>query len=171
MKIEITVNGKTIKAYVKDKDIKGLIKDDEEVPDVLWRAKEGEKYFYIYSNGIVGTEKKSHNQMDNDIWELGNYYRTVEEANKEIEKRKAIMRIRRYAAEKWGEFVPNWSDHNQVKFHIYYDHKKQNFNKNSNHYIQNKSFIYFEDIEHIEEVIKNFESDLKLIFNLTSSLK
>lgn len=163
MKIEITVNGKTIEAEFNDEDLKELTK--EEVPDVLWRVKKGEIYYTI-KNGEIDDYEEENDIYDDSCWLIGDYYRTQEEAGKEIEKRKAIMRIRRCSAEKWGEFVPDWSDHDQVKFFIYYDHEKQSFYGDYNHYIQNLSFIYFEKQEHIDEVIKNFEKDLKLIFDI-----
>ena len=166
MKIEITVNGKTIEAEVNEEDLKELTKEEKEVPDVLWRAKKCGKYFYIYANGLIGTSEEDGHKQDNGFWELGNYYRTVEEAEKEIEKRKAIMRIRRYSAEKWGEFVPDWSDHNQVKFYICYNHDQKSFYGDYNCLIQKLSFIHFEKIGHRDEIIKKFDSDLKLIFNI-----
>ena len=49
-----------------------------------WRAEQNKGYFYIYSNGLVDEIMESYKTMDNQRYELGNYFRTEEEAQKII---------------------------------------------------------------------------------------
>ena len=49
-----------------------------------WRAEQNKGYFYIYSNGLVDETMESYKTMDNQRYELGNYFRTEEEAQKII---------------------------------------------------------------------------------------
>ena len=52
-----------------------------------WRAEQKKGYFYIYSNGLVDETMESYKTMDNQRYELGNYFRTEEEAKKIIDSK------------------------------------------------------------------------------------
>ena len=52
-----------------------------------WRAEQKKGYFYIYSNGLVDETMESYKTMDNQRYELGNYFRTEEEAQKIIDSK------------------------------------------------------------------------------------
>ena len=52
-----------------------------------WRAEPGKGYFYIYSNGLVDETMERYINMDNQRYELGNYFRTEEEAQKVIDSK------------------------------------------------------------------------------------
>lgn len=52
-----------------------------------WRAEPGKGYFYIYSNGFVDETMERYNSMDNQRYELGNYFRTEKEAEKIIDSK------------------------------------------------------------------------------------
>lgn len=52
-----------------------------------WRAEQKKGYFYIHSNGLVDETMESYKTMDNQRYELGNYFRTEEEAQKIIDSK------------------------------------------------------------------------------------
>ena len=52
-----------------------------------WRAKPNQGYFYIYSNGLVDETMERYINMDNQRYELGNYFQTEEEAQKVIDSK------------------------------------------------------------------------------------
>ena len=52
-----------------------------------WRAEQKKGYFYIHSNGLVDETMESYKTMDNQRYELGNYFRTEEEAQKVIDSK------------------------------------------------------------------------------------
>ena len=45
------------------------------------------RYFYIYSTGLVDETMESYKTMDNQRYELGNYFRTEEEAKQIIDSK------------------------------------------------------------------------------------
>jgi len=52
-----------------------------------WRAEQKKGYFYIHSNGLVDETMESYKTMDNQRYELGNYFKTEEEAQKIIDSK------------------------------------------------------------------------------------
>lgn len=52
-----------------------------------WRAEQNKGYFYVYSNGFVDETMERYNSMDNQKYELGNYFQTEEEAQKVIDSK------------------------------------------------------------------------------------
>lgn len=61
---------------------KGLLWNVEEkkVEKIRWRAKEGERYFYVYNQGNVTVYKDDGYHVDENLYEYGNYFRTREQA-------------------------------------------------------------------------------------------
>jgi len=49
-----------------------------------WRAKRGEKHFSILSTGGVGSFSEYYDKFDNDRYDLGNYFKTKEQAQKVV---------------------------------------------------------------------------------------
>lgn len=60
----------------------------------LWRARLGELYFFINSNGKLYPEKELNNKIDNMRWKIGNYFSTENEAQKYADEFKRILQGR-----------------------------------------------------------------------------
>ena len=59
-----------------------------------WKPKQGEIYYFAYSNGEVASEEYADIPIDRVRVEIGNCFKTEEEAEKTIEKLKALRRLR-----------------------------------------------------------------------------
>jgi hypothetical protein len=57
-----------------------------------WRAKEGEIYWHVASNGDGEREGEIGYILDNERYELGNYFKTREEAEVMAEKVKELFK-------------------------------------------------------------------------------
>ena len=68
------------------KDIVDKINQKYGIPK-RWRAEQKKGYFYVYSNGFVDETMERYNSIDNQRYELGNYFRTEEEAKKVIDSK------------------------------------------------------------------------------------
>lgn len=81
-------------------------------PKTVWDLKDGDRYYVIYPRDIEGY---TFNGQDFDIEarENGNVFRTKEEAQFELERRKIETVMRKYSIP-FNEKKENWS--------IYYDH-------------------------------------------------
>ena len=52
-----------------------------------WRAERGEKHFSILSTGGVGSFSEYYDKFDNDRYDLGNYFKTKEQAQKVVDSK------------------------------------------------------------------------------------
>ena len=91
-----------IQGKEKDKDNIVLLVDKENFKKILeivnkinekygipkrWRAKPQKKYYFVYSNGFVDERMECYDDMDNQRYNLGNYFQTQEEAQKVIDSK------------------------------------------------------------------------------------
>jgi len=79
----------------------------------------GDRYFYIYPSG-VGDDHWAGLYLDRERKAIGNVYRTITEAERELQKRRVIVKMRGMTK----SFVPNWQDEHQFKYYPYYDHSE-----------------------------------------------
>lgn len=100
-----------------EKKIEELEKQESKV---RWRGKQCEKYWYISSCGTVSYTMEMNDDQDNRSYEMGNYFRTEEEAEKVAEKIKIYMQLKDLALRlNKGEKI-DWENNNHVKWYICY---------------------------------------------------
>lgn len=86
-----------------------------------WRAKKNELYWFISSDGIVGSSREENDPVDKIRYRIGNYFKTREEAKEAVEKMKIYMQLKDLALRlNEGEKI-DWTNSNQYKYHIYYE--------------------------------------------------
>ncbi len=91
---------------------------------VRWRAKEDENYYYFTSCGEIYADCDGYCDTDNRRYELGDYFKTEEEAENVVEKFKIYTQLRDLALRlNKGEKI-NWSDSTQHKWGIVLDNFK-----------------------------------------------
>lgn len=56
-----------------------------------WKPKDGEGYYYIFSDGIVHLSTWFNDKVDNSRFSIGNYFKTKEEAEVMAEKIKKLL--------------------------------------------------------------------------------
>lgn len=93
-------------------------------------------------------------------------YPTEAEANKARDKQLALYRIRSYAEEKRGEFVPDWNNREEEKLYIWYNYKNKRYLINSNYSIVYLQPFYLAKQEHCEKIIEKFKDDLDILFDI-----
>lgn len=92
-------------------------------------------------------------------------YPTEAEAIKVRDKQLALYRIKTYAEEKRGEFVPDWNNHEQCKYYIAYDYEEHKYIYESNYYTKKILGFYLEEAKHCNEIIEKFKDDLDILFD------
>lgn len=70
-----------------------------------WKPITSEKYFFTYSNGDVDSVIWTENKADKGRYGLRNVFRTKEEAEFEVERRKIMAELQNYADEHNGEIA------------------------------------------------------------------
>lgn len=73
--------------YVEDlKSIVNSVNERYGIP-IRWRAEKYKEYFYIGETGLVRVDKDNFSYGDNMLYNLGNYFKTKEEAQKVIDSK------------------------------------------------------------------------------------
>lgn len=133
----------------------------------------GEKYFfpkegddYYFAHDIYGNiidNKNTGGEIHCGLVSRG-VFRTEEQAKKEDEKRKALVRMWKWVQENGLYFEPNWSDNNIIKYFPKYSHKLKQWSSNlPDVEIQyNFLFPYFKSQSDCQKFIDNNLSDLNL---------
>lgn len=108
-----------------DTQIKELKEQNEIKEDYKrWRTQEGKSYWYIDSDCEAFKEFERNDDYDNARYEIGNYFRTKEEAKKVVEKIKIYTRLKGLALRLNNGEKINWSDSTQHKWGIVLDNFK-----------------------------------------------
>lgn len=127
--------------------------------------KKGEGYWYIYSDGICPT-RNDDIDIDEYYISTGNCYRTKEEAELARNKQLAIVRCWKWQQEN-APFEPDWSNVNQPKFYVRFDHGKNIFGCDFDYDYQFHSQFtlpYFESAQARNKFIEANKEDLLLLF-------
>lgn len=78
------------------------------------------KYFYVNECGGIMNSKWYDDVIDTDRYEIGNCFKTEEEADFALEKLKVEAELRRFAEEN-NEYEIDWKDDDQEKWFIFYN--------------------------------------------------
>lgn len=122
-----------------------------------------EKHFYINASGglVIATTSAI---LSAECW---NAFKTKEEAEKELAKRKAIVTIKRYISNTFGVFETDWDNKGKAKFSLSY-----NYIKNVFYFTYERRFQHYSPIwrlsceKHAQEIIDKFDTELRIIFNV-----
>lgn len=179
--IEIKIEG-TIDDIIKNKKelseeeiekLRKIIKeyDKKNKSEYKERLERGKKYFGITSGGGICINVDDYYEADDNYFEIGNYYFTKEEAEKELEKMKIRTKLKRLAErlnfEKTGKkeiTKEEWKDKKITKRKIAYDLSEDRL-INSVSWINKTDTIYCLDDDILEKAIEEIgEEELKELF-------
>lgn len=132
----------------------------------IFNIKEWDGYYFLKSNWyIICLDRYDWTELDKDIVANGNAFLTKEEAEKETRRRQAIQRIKKYCWENNIEYKENVSN-NDFPFYIIKNKKKWFepwFGNVNDSYTW---FLFFNDVDDCNRIIKDCEQDLKIIFEV-----
>ena len=83
--------------------------------------KTGDSYWTIQASGAVLTYRYLEDKFDLVLIEIGNIFRTEEEALREVERRKVLTQMRKLAKAAWGEVKCSWKPGTD-KWYVQYAH-------------------------------------------------
>lgn len=143
--------------------IKGL--EEQEKKCKRWRAQEDKDYWYIDSIYEIYKEFDRNDDYDNARYEIGNYFRLKEEAEKVVEKIKIYTQLKDLALRLNQGRKVDWNSSVQAKWHIYYDHNDSLITTIGNHSYQDLGQIYCLDKNFLEIAKQEIgEDNLKKLF-------
>lgn len=119
MENNITVNMKNLSEEERETLMK-LIQKSNGSKGKVWKPEDNEKYFYVSGRGVINICRWINDTTDNGCYEIGNCFKTKEEAEFALEKAKVEAELRRFAEEN-NEYEIDWEDDDQKKWFIYYN--------------------------------------------------
>lgn len=124
-----------------------------------WRAKGSENFYYFTSCGEIYANCDGYCDTDNRRYELGDYFETEEEAKKAVEKIKIYTQLKDLALRlNKGEEI-DWTNDDQTKYYIYYDHETMQLDYKSSWSFQWIGQIYCLDENFLEEAKREIEEE------------
>lgn len=117
----INVNGKSINIDIElnEQQLKELgLTSKENKIDILWKPKNGERYWLISSYGDIFNSIWTNDEADCDRFALCNCYKTEEKAEFAKKQKQVKIKYERFVAERNDKIV--WDGH-QRKFFLCYD--------------------------------------------------
>ena len=136
---------------------------EEEKPKSIFNLKEWDIYYPIFYDSDVEPVLFENDSYDNGYIKSWNAFLTKKEAEKEAERRKAIQKIKKYCFENNIKYKENVSN-NGFPFYIRNNKKKwlEHWFEHFNDFIT--WFLFFDNIDNCNTVIKDCLGDLKVIF-------
>lgn len=83
---------------------------------MIWKPKFGDMYYVITIYGGVSSMKWADDNYDRSVYEVGNCFKTREEALFEAERRRVIKELKDFADE--HNDMLNWNNTDQYKYYI-----------------------------------------------------
>ena len=131
----------------------------EEIPESKrWRAEKGGLYWFV--DGGVADDYEQRVNTDDGRYELGNYFKTEEEAQKASDWLKAFAILR----DDTKGFKPDWENDEQTKWCVLYDHGRGRLREDWHVYLQ-EGVIYFATRDDALESIKAHEREWLTFLN------
>lgn len=129
----------------------------EEIPNptdsIHWKPKIGQRYFYI-DDGYVFSDVWIDSRVDNRRYMAGAIYYAETDAEKTLKRQIAITTLMRDS-----NFEPDWSNNDQNKWTVYYNHNDKELLIEATAFLQYPSAIYFDTYDSIKKSIKNHKKE------------
>ncbi len=128
-----------------------------------WKPITSEKYFFTYSDGDVDSVIWTENKADKGRYGLRNVFRTKEDAEFEVERRKIIAELQNYADDHNGE-ISNLSD----AFWIAFDEDDMSITVETDSYLPPVGTVLFSDEDTAYDAIETIGEDriIKYMFGI-----
>lgn len=126
MENNITVNMENLSEEEREQLMK-IIKKSNGSKGKVCKPDYRRKYFYVNECGGIMNSKWYDDVIDTDRYEIGNCFKTKEEAEFALEKVKVETELRRFAEEN-NEHEIDWKNKKQEKWFIFYNCKEEIIN-------------------------------------------
>lgn len=132
-----------------------------------WRGERNNHYYFISGAGGIGKGREDKVAYDSNRYQLGNYFRTEEEAEFELNKRLVYQELKDYAFEH-NEGEIDWENHEQEKWVLSYNSQIKFLGCYLTSVISDIGQIYFSSRKIAQEAVEAIGKDRieKYLFNI-----
>ena len=162
MKAKLIIEDKEIEIEISEEEYEKL-QSSEEKKTGYERVPESDIYFYAHSGGYVGTASEDYCNIDNEYYELANYYsdKTVAENNARADK--LMRQLRRFSVEH-RECEVDFNSTKTAKHYIYYDCIHDELDITFTFFARVFGMVYFDSEEVANAAIDEFHDELVWYF-------
>ena len=163
MKTITLEDGQQVK--ISDESYKAMA---DSIQSKRWKPEEDEDYWHTDSTGVIYCQQWGDQEYDQHRYKTGNCYRTEKEAITALARINALADVREYILDNDLQ-VDNvdWSDREQDKWIIYYDHDYSEFCGEINYIYQKLNELpWLKSEEAKDQVIQAKRKELLVIFNV-----
>ena len=152
-------------------DFEAALADDWEIveePIKDWKPKKGDTYYYIGNVGSIFNYDYREDISDEAHLNIGNCFKTKEDAKHMVEKFKVIRELQKFANENNEEKI-DWKNFNQCKYKIFYDAEDEDLYVDYSIQCESEPFgIYFTSFTIAKRAIEEIGEDRikKYYFNV-----
>lgn len=155
----ITVNMDNLTTDERNTLLK-LIEKASKPKNKVWKPELNEMYYAI-SDVVNIFETRNNSEIDDKRHNIGNCFKTKEEAEFALEKQKVFTELKRFALEN-NECELDWNDYTTNKCCLYYNRRKSEIDVSCNNIFSQAAVIYFSSEKIAKEAIKTIgENRLK----------
>lgn len=133
----------------------------EEVKETGWKPEKGDEYWTIYNNGNIDKSTWNDDCTDKERYKMGNCHRTEEDA-----KHAKKVQIAQIKIERSSDFVPDWNNINQPKWHVVYDYYEKCLRVDVYYVVNQGAIVSYKTAEDAEQAIKDLEPEYLLHFGV-----
>ena len=158
MKAKLIIENKEIEIEISEEEYKKLQLSEEKITGYE-RVPESDIYYYAHSGGYVGTASEDYCNIDNEYYELANYYsdKTVAENNARADK--LMRQLRRFSVEH-REHGVDFNSTETAKHYIYYDCIHDELDITFTFFARVFGMVYFDSEETAQAAIDEFRDEL-----------
>ena len=133
-------------------------KQIEECDNKVWKPNKGDKYYLISVNGKVNRYEFYDGNVDKELINFGNYFKTKQEAERKAFEIGLHRQLELFALEN-NETEINWNDDSE-KYMITYNTKDMGIYINDAYTLKDFGQVYFTSKEIAEKALETFKDDL-----------
>ena len=144
-----------------------LIKKANQNNKKRWRGEKNDVYYSITGDGRIVDNRESESACDNVVYQFGNYFKTKEEAEFELNKRLVYQELKDYALEH-NKMGIDWKKSEQEKWVISYDNQFKCLRYRIRYILSDIGQIYFSSCGIAQEAVEAIGEDRikKYLFNI-----
>lgn len=152
MENNISVNLENLSEEEREQ-LMNLIKKSNGCKRSVRRPKNNEMYFYISGECEICFHRWRNDSIDNRYYEIGNCFKTKEEAEFALEKRRVEVELQHFAEEN-NEREIDWEDEGQNKYCMYYDIVTDEIEGSVLYCSKVAGIVYFSSTKILEQAIQ-----------------
>lgn len=143
-----------------------LVEKGNKPKSKVWKPEMNEQYYLVTTFGDISCFNWDDDSGDNDLYSIGNCYRTEEEAEFAMERMKVVAELERYTQEHNNGEI-DWTGEAASYYRLSYDHRDNDIFVDNNTILQ-ATATYFTSREIALDAIKAIGEDRikKYLFNI-----